>query len=144
MKTPKSLNLLTGLFTGLLVGLGNHHIKDLYIPWKQSIAEDNLPLSILLGIEVLMLIAIASGIIKLVININNKQFFAKMNHICLHIMGSSFLVLGLIGIILIQFLNQQANELNYIMCLIIGVFLFIIAEIFRYGYCLKEEQELTI
>ena len=144
MKTPKSLNLLTGLFTGLLVGLGNHHLKDLYIPWKQSIAEDNLPLSILLGIEVLMLIAIASGIIKLVININNKQFFAKMNHICLHIMGSSFLVLGLIGIILIQFLNQQANELNYIMCLIIGVFLFIIAEIFRYGYRLKKEQELTI
>ena len=144
MKTPKSLNLLTGLFTGLLVGLGNQHIKDLYIPWKQSIAEDNLPLSILLGIEVLMLIAIASGIIKLVININNKQFFAKMNHICLHIMGSSFLVLGLIGIILIQFLDQQANELNYIMCLIIGVFLFIIAEIFRYGYRLKEEQELTI
>ena len=30
------------------------------------------------------------------------------------------------------------------MCLIIGVFLFIIAEIFRYGYHLKEEQELTI
>ena len=144
MKSPKSLNLLTGLFTGLLVGLGNQHIKDLYIPLKQSIAEDNLPLSILLGIEVLMLIAIASGIIKLVININNKQFFAKMNHICLHIMGSSFLVLGLIGIILIQFLNQQANELNYIMCLIIGVFLFIIAEIFRYGYRLKKEQELTI
>ena len=144
MKTPKSLNLLTGLFTGLLVGLGNQYIKDLYIPLKQSIAEDNLPLSILLGIEVLMLIAIASGIIKLVININNKQFFAKMNHICLHIMGSSFLVLGLIGIILIQFLDQQANELNYIMCLIIGVFLFIIAEIFRYGYRLKKEQELTI
>ena len=61
-----------------------------------------------------------------------------------YIMGSSFLVLGLIGSILIQILNQEVNEINYIMCLIIGVFLFIIAEIFRYGYHLKEEQELTI
>ena len=144
MKTPKSLNLLTGLFTGLLVGLGNHHLKDLYIPWKQSIAEDNLPLSILLGLELFLLLAIAGGIIKLVMNINNKQFFAKLNHICLYIMGSSFLVLGLIGSILIQILIQEVNEINYIMCLIIGVFLFIIAEIFRYGYHLKEEQELTI
>ena len=43
-----------------------------------------------------------------------------------------------------RLLCQIDIELDYALYLAAGTFMFLLAEIFRYGYRLKEEQELTI
>ena len=144
MKQPKSLTVLTGLFVGFLIGLCNHHIQHVYNPLKQSLSEGNLTFSILFGSQLLFIIIMAGGILKLVGNINKKRFFIKQNYICFYIIGVALQILGIASSFINRILDQPEGNISHIMCLIIGIFMFILAEIFRYGYHLKEEQDLTI
>ena len=97
----------------------------------------------MLGIELLSLIVLGTCVIKIVININKKSFFIKQNYTCFFIMGIS-LYLPVLAYAIIGFMGQECPEIDHALYLCGGTFLFILAEIFRYGYHLKEEQELTI
>lgn len=144
MKTTKSISTLTGLFTAFLAFSAINHIDSIYIPLKQNIAEGNYSSVIILGIELLAFIAIGCSVIKLIKNINKKKFFDKQNHICFYIMGGSLYLPVIAFAIICRILGKEGIEIDHGIYLCGGTFLFILAEIFRYGYHLKEEQELTI
>lgn len=143
MKTTKSISTLTGLFTYFLLATAWNHIDSLYIPLKQNIADGNLSLAIMLGIELLSLIALGTCVINIVININKKCFFIKQNYISFYIMGIS-LYLPVLAYAIFGFMGQECQEIDHALYLCGGTLLFILAEVFCYGYHLKEEQELTI
>lgn len=143
MKTTKSISFITGFFTYFLLATAWNHIDSPYIPLKQNIADGNFSSAIMLGIELLSLIVLGICVIKIVININKKRFFIKQNHTCFFIMGIS-LYLPVLAYAIIGFMGQECPEIDHALYLCGGTFLFILAEIFRYGYHLKEEQDLTI
>lgn len=143
MKTTKSISFITGFFTYFLLRTAMNHIDSLYIPLKQNIADGNFSSAIMLGIELLSLIAIGTCVINIVINIKNKCFFIKQNYISFYIMGIS-LYLPVLAYAIFGFMGQECQEIDHALYLCGGTFLCILAETFRYGYQLKEEQELTI
>jgi hypothetical protein len=101
-------------------------------------------MAVMFGLELLSILTIATSIILIIKNICKGVFFTKRNFICFHIMGCAFYLPILSYAIIGRLLCQIDIELDYALYLAAGTFMFLLAEIFRYGYRLKEEQDLTI
>lgn len=144
MKTIKSISTLTGFFTAFLAISAINHVDSIYIPLKQNIAEGDYSSVIMLGIELLAFIATGCSVIRLIMNIEKKKFFDKQNYICFYIMGGALYLPVIAFAIICRILGQEGIEIDHALYLCGGTFMFLLAEIFRYGYHLKEEQDLTI
>jgi hypothetical protein len=111
---------------------------------KQSIADGNIATAIMFGLEILAILTIATSIILLVKNISNGRFFTKRNFVCFYVMGFAFYIPIFDYAIIGRMIAHLDIQIDYALYLAAGTFMFILAQIFHYGYRLKEEQELTI
>ena len=144
MKSTTSLSFTAGFFVYFLFVSYYNHAEDIYTPLKQSIIDGNIPMTIMFGSELLSILAIATSIVLIIKNICKGVFFTKRNFVCFYTMGCAFYVPILSYAIIGRLLCQIDIELDYALYLAAGTFMFLLAEIFRYGYRLKEEQDLTI
>ena len=144
MKSTTSLSFTAGFFVYFLFVSYYNHAKDIYTPLKQSIIDGNIPMAIMFGSELLSILAIATSIVLIIKNICKGVFFTKCNFVCFYTMGCAFYLPILSYAIIGRLLCQIDIELDYALYLAAGTFMFLLAEIFRYGYRLKEEQDLTI
>ena len=144
MKSTTSLSFTAGFFVYFLFVSYYNHAKDIYTPLKQSIIDGNIPMAIMFGLELLSILTIATSIVLIIKNICKGLFFTKRNFVCFHIMGCAFYLPILSYAIIGRLLCQIDIKLDYALYLAAGTFMFLLAEIFRYGYRLKEEQDLTI
>ncbi|MBQ8889681.1 MAG: DUF2975 domain-containing protein [Bacteroidaceae bacterium] len=144
MKSTTSISFITGFFLYFLVISYYNHAEDIYTPLKQNIAEGNISMAVMFGLELLAILTIAISIVLVVRNIIYGRFFSKRNFICFYVMGCAFYVPIIDYAIIGRFICQINIEIDYALYIAAGTFMFILAEIFRYGYRLKEEQDLTI
>lgn len=144
MKSTTSISFITGFFLYFLVISYYNHAEDIYTPLKQNIAEGNISMAVMFGLELLAILTIAISIVLVVRNIIYGRFFSKRNFICFYVMGCAFYVPIIDYAIIGRFICQINIEIGYALYIAAGTFMFILAEIFRYGYRLKEEQDLTI
>ena len=144
MKSTTSLGFTAGFFVYFLFVSYYNHAKDIYTPLKQSIIDGNIPMAIIFGLELLSILAIATSMVLIIKNICKGVFFTKRNFTCVYTMGCAFYLPILSYAIIGRLLCQIDIELDYALYLAAGTFMFLLAEIFRYGYRLKEEQDLTI
>ena len=144
MKSTKSISFLAGFFMYFLFILYYNHAEDIYTPLKQNIAEGNISMAIMFGLELLAIITIATSIVLVIRNISKGRFFVKRNIVCFYIMGCAFYFPVIGDTIIGRFICQIDIQIDFALYIAAGTFMFLLAEIFRYGYRLKEEQELTI
>jgi hypothetical protein len=144
MKSPKSISFTAGFFVYFLFVSYYNHAEDIYTPLKQSIIDGNISMAIMFGLEVLSILTIATSIVLIIKNISEGLFFTKRNFICFHIMGCAFYLPVLSYAIIGRLLYQVDIQIDFALYIAAGSSMFLLAEIFRYGYRLKEEQELTI
>ena len=144
MKSPKSISFTAGFFVYFLFVSYYNHAEDIYTPLKQSIIDGNIPMAIMFGLEVLSILTIATSIVLIIKKISEGLFFTKRNFICFHIMGCAFYLPILSYAIIGRLLCRVDIQIDFALYIAAGSFMFLLAEIFRYGYRLKEEQELTI
>ena len=144
MKSPKSISFTAGFFVYFLFVSYYNHAEDIYTPLKQSIIDGNISMAIMFGLEVLSILTIATSIVLIIKNISEGLFFTKRNFICFHIMGCAFYLPILSYAIIGRLLCLADIQIDFALYIAAGSFMFLLAEIFRYGYRLKEEQELTI
>ena len=121
-----------------------NHAEDIYTPLKQSIIDGNISMATMFGLELLAVLTIATSIILIVRNIIKGRFFTKRNFICFQIMGCAFYLPVIDYAIIGRFICQADIQIDFALYIAAGTFMFLLAEIFRYGYRLKEEQDLTI
>ena len=121
-----------------------NHSEDIYTPLKQNIAEGNISMAIMFGLELLAVLTIATNIILIVRNIIKGRFFTKRNFIWFQIMGFAFYLPVIDYAIIGRFIFQADIQIDFALYIAAGTFMFLLAEIFRYGYRLKEDQHLTI
>ena len=144
MKKNTSISFITGFFLYFLFVSYYNHASDIYVPLKQSIADGNIATAIMFGLEILAILTIATSIILLVKNISNGRFFTKRNFVCFYVMGFAFYIPIFDYAIIGRMICGIDIQMDYALYLAAGTFMFILAQIFHYGYRLKEEQELTI
>jgi hypothetical protein len=144
MKSPKSISFTAGFFVYFLFVSYYNHAEDIYTPLKQSIIDGNISMAIMFGLEVLSILTIATSIVLIIKNISEGLFFTKRNFICFHIMGCAFYLPVLSYAIIGRLLCLADIQIDFALYIAAGSFMFLLAEIFRYGYRLKEEQDLTI
>ena len=121
-----------------------NHSEDIYTPLKQNIAEGNISMAIMFGLELLTVLTIATSIVLIVRNIIKGRFFTNRNFICFQIMGCAFYLPVIDYAIIGRFICQVDIQIDFALYIAAGTFMFLLAEIFRYGYRLKEEQDQTI
>ena len=144
MKSTTSISFTAGFFMYFLFVSYYNHAEDIYTPLKQSIIEGNISMAAMFGLELLAILTIAICIILVIKNISNRRFFTKRNFICFYIMGIAFYFPVFDYAIIGRFICQVDVNIDFALYLAAGSFMLLLAEIFRYGYRLKEEQELTI
>ena len=147
MKKLTSLNHITEVFFFFLFVIVCANIEDLYEPFLSFSKEGNLPFATMYGLELLAFIIMVAGIGRFVYNARKRRFFTKENYLLFYGMGIALFAPGFvhfIGQILGDKEVWKAFQIALHYWFGAGSFLFILAEIFRYGYRLKEEQELTI
>ena len=144
MKKNTSISFITGFFLYFLCVSHYNHASDIYSPLKQSIMEGNISMAVMFGLELLTVLTIITSIILVVNNIINERFFTKRNFICFYIMGIAFYFPIFDYAIIGRFICDIDIQMDFALYLAAGSFMLLLAEIFRYGYRLKEEQELTI
>lgn len=148
MNRSKSLRTITGVFLLFLAVIAFNTIDSIYIPLKQSIVAENIPAITLYGTELVVFFTIGFSINRLTKNINKQKFFTKENHYLFFIMGIALFLPPFINVLYNLFGQMHSSDptitVNDPMWFASSLFMFILAEIFRYGYKLKEEQELTI
>ena len=144
MKSTTSLSFTAGFFVYFLFVSYYNHAEDIYTPLKQSIIDGNIPMAVMFGLEVLSILTIAASIVLIIKNICKGVFFTKRNFTCFYTMGCAFYLPILSYAIIGRLLCQIDIKLDFALYLAAGTFMFLLAEIFRYGYRLKEEQDLTI
>ena len=144
MKSTKSISFTAGFFMYFLSVSYYNHADDIYVPLKQSIMEGNIAMAVMFGLELLTILTIATSIVLLIRNISKGRFFVKRNFICFYIMGCAFYLPVFDYAIIGRFICQIDIQIDFALYIAAGTFMFLLAEIFRYGYRLKEEQELTI
>ena len=144
MKSTKSISFLAGFFMYFLFISYYNHAEDIYTPLKQNIAEGNISMAVMFGLELLAILTIATSIILLIRNISKGRFFVKRNFICFYIMGCAFYLPVFDYTIIGRFICRIDIQIDFALYIAAGTFMFLLAEIFRYGYRLKEEQDLTI
>ena len=140
MKKNTSISFITGFFLYFLCVSYYNHASDIYSPLKQSIMEGNISMAVMFGLELLTVLTI----ILVVNNIIKERFFTKRNFICFYIMGIAFYIPIFDYAIIGRMICGIDIQMDYALYLAAGTFMFILAQIFHYGYRLKEEQELTI
>lgn len=148
MNSSKSLRTITGVFLFFLAVIAFNTIDSIYIPLKQSIVAENIPAITLYGTELVVFFTIGFSINRLTKNINKQKFFIKENHYLFFIMGIALFLPPFINVLYNLFSQMHSSDptitVNDPMWFASSLFMFILAEIFRYGYKLKEEQDLTI
>ena len=144
MKSTTSISFTAGFFMYFLFVSYYNHAEDIYTPLKQSIAEGNISMALMFGLDLLTIFTIATSIFLLIKNISNERFFTKRNFICFYIMGIAFYIPIFDYAIIGRMICNIDVQMDYALYLAAGTFMFILAQIFHYGYRLKEEQELTI
>lgn len=144
MKKNTSISFITGFFLYFLCVSYYNHASDIYSPLKQSIMEGNISMAVMFGLELLTVLTIITSIILVVNNIIHERFFTKRNFICFYIMGIAFYIPIFDYAIIGPMICGIDIQMDYALYLAAGTFMFILAQIFHYGYRLKEEQELTI
>lgn len=144
MDSPKSLKVITGIFLLFLGVLAFNTIDSIYIPLKKYCRRTHIRHS-LLWHRVLVFFTIGFSINKLIKNINKQNFFIRQNYQLFSIMGIALFLPPLVYM-LGNLFDQTHNSItiNDAAWFAGSLFMFILAEIFRYGYKLKEEQDLTI
>ena len=144
MKSTTSISFTAGFFMYFLFVSYYNHAEDIYTPLKQSIIEGNISMAAMFGLELLAILTIAISIILVIRNISKRRFFTKNNFTCFYIMGIAFYFPVFDYAIIGRFICQVDVNIDFALYLAAGSFMLLLAEIFRYGYRLKEEQELTI
>ena len=144
MKSTTSISFTAGFFMYFLFVSYYNHAENIYTPLKQSIIEGNISMAAMFGLDLLAILTIAICIILVIKNISNRRFFTKRNFICFYIMGIAFYFPVFDYAIIGRFICQVDVNIDFALYLAAGSFMLLLAEIFRYGYRLKEEQELTI
>ena len=144
MKSTTSISFTAGFFMYFLFVSYYNHAEDIYTPLKQSIIEGNISMAAMFGLELLAILTIAISIILVIRNISKRRFFTKSNFTCFDIMGIAFYFPVFDYAIIGRFICQVDVNIDFALYLAAGSFMLLLAEIFRYGYRLKEEQELTI
>jgi hypothetical protein len=147
MKKLTSLNHMTEVFFFFLFVIVCANIEDLYEPFLNFSKEGNIPFATMYGLELLAFVGVVVGIGRFVYNARKQRFFTKENYLLFYGMGIALFAPGIvhfIGQILGEKEAWKAFQIALHYWFGAGSFLFILAEIFRYGYRLKEEQELTI
>ena len=144
MKSTNSISFLAGFFMYFLFISYYNHAEDIYTPLKQNIAEGNISMAVMFGLEILAILTIATSIVLVIRNISKGRFFVKRNFICFYTMGCAFYLPVIDYTIIGRFICQIDIQIDFALYIAAGTFMFLLAEIFRYGYRLKEEQELTI
>mgnify|MGYP003499861472 CR=1 FL=1 len=144
MKSTTSISFTAGFFMYFLFVSYYNHAEDIYTPLKQSIIEGNISMAAMFGLDLLAILTIAICIILVIKNISNRRFFTKRNFICFYIMGIAFYFPVFDYAIIGRFICQVDVNIDFALYLAAGSFILLLAEIFRYGYRLKEEQDLTI
>lgn len=147
MNCSKSLRTITGIFLFFLVVIAFNTIDSIYIPLKQSIVAENIPAIALYGTELVVFFTIGFSIHRLTKNINKQKFFIKENHYLFFIMGIALFLPSFVHVLCNLFDQAHTSDsitVNDPVWFASALFMFILAEIFRYGYKLKEEQDLTI
>ena len=144
MKSTTSISFTAGFFMYFLFVSYYNHAEDIYTPLKQNIIEGNISMAAMFGLDLLAILTIAICIILVIKNISNRRFFTKRNFICFYIMGIAFYFPVFDYAIIGRFICQVDVNIDFALYLAAGSFMLLLAEIFRYGYRLKEEQELTI
>lgn len=147
MNRSKSLRTITGVFLLFLAVIAFNTIDSIYIPLKQSIVAENIPAIALYGTELVVFFTIGFSIHRLTKNINKQKFFIKENHYLFFIMGIALFLPSFVHVLCNLFDQAHTSDsitVNDPVWFASALFMFILAEIFRYGYKLKEEQDLTI
>ena len=144
MKSTTSISFTAGFFMYFLFVSYYNHAENIYTPLKQNIIEGNISMAAMFGLDLLAILTIAICIILVIKNISNRRFFTKRNFICFYIMGIAFYFPVFDYAIIGRFICQVDVNIDFALYLAAGSFMLLLAEIFRYGYRLKEEQELTI
>lgn len=143
MKKTKSLSVVTGLFFGFLFSTVCNHYNEVYEPLTQHLAKGDNSLAIMFGTELLAYIIIGICICLFVWNILKKRFFVKQNYICFYVIGVA-LYSPVFVYAMERLLSKELVTIDHATYLAAGTFMLVLAEVFRYGYSLKEEQDLTI
>ena len=144
MKSTTSISFTAGFFMYFLFVSYYNHAEDIYTPLKQSIIEGNISMALMFGLDLLAILTIATSIFLVIKNISNGRFFTKRNFTCFYIMGIAFYIPIFDYAIIGRMICGIDVSMDYALHLAAGTFMFILAQIFHYGYRLKEEQELTI
>ena len=147
MKKLTSLNHMTEIFFFFLFVIVCANIEDLYEPFLNFSKEGNIPFATMYGLELLAFVGVVAGIGRFVYNARKQRFFTKENYLLFYVMGIALFAPGIvhfIGQILGEKEAWKAFQIALHYWFGAGSFLFILAEIFRYGYRLKEEQDLVI
>ena len=144
MKSTTSMSFITGFFMYFLFLSYYNNAEDIYTPLKQSIIDGNISMATMFGLELLAVLTIATSIVLIVRNIIKGRFFTKRNFICFQIMGCAFYLPVIDYAIIGRFICQADIQIDFALYIAAGTFMFLLAEIFRYGYRLKEDQDLTI
>lgn len=144
MKKNKSIGFITGFFVYFLAVSYYNHAGNIYTPLKESIADGNISMILMLGLDLLAILTIAISIVLVIRDILNERFFTKRNYICFNIMGIAFYLPIFDYAIIGRFICKMDIQIDFAIYIAAGSFMFLLAEIFRYGYHLKEEQDLTI
>ena len=142
-----SLKTITGVFLFFLFLIGFSQFNVAYIQLKHSVIEEHIHAVLFYSLELVVLIFIAYGVCKVIGNVNKQKFFVRSNHKLFYYMGISLLFLSILhelGDILDKKHDWEAIPMDVPVWCAIGMFLLIIAEIFRYGTRMKEEQDLTV
>ena len=144
MKSTTSISFTAGFFMYFLFVSYYNHAEDIYTPLKQNIIEGNISMAAMFGLDLLAILTIAISSILVIRNISKRRFFTKSNFACFYIMGIAFYFPVFDYAIIGRFICQVDVNIDFALYLTAGSLMLLLAEIFRYGYRLKEEQELTI
>lgn len=147
MNNQKSLKVTTGVFLFFLAATAIDNIDHIYIPLKQSIAADNIPAITIYATELIVFFTMGFSMNRLTKNIYKQKFFIKQNYLLFFAMGLALFLppaVHVVGDIFDKVHDWQAIKVNDALWFAGSLFLIILAEIFRYGHKLKEEQDLTI
>ena len=143
MKKTKSLSVVTGFFMGFLFSTVCNHYNEVYEPLTQHLADGNNSLAVMFGLEFTAYVIIGFCLCLFVWNINKKRFFVKQNYICFYVIGIA-LYSPVFVYAIEKILSKELVTIDHAAYLVAGTFMLVLAEVFRYGYLLKEEQDLTI
>lgn len=147
MENKKSLKVTTGVFIFFLTMTAINKVDSLYIPLKQSIAYQKIPEIWIYSTELLAFVILGITILRIISHINKQKFFIQQNFRLFYTAAIALFlppVVHFLGKIFDKAHNWEAFKMDETLWFTASLFLLIIAEIFRYGTKLKEEQDLTI